>query len=202
VNDEETTRQVLTAIRSAVPDARMGTPVGEIMDTARSRRQRRWAAGIAGAGLAGAAALTLALVPGGTGTAGNGLTQPGNAQLAAWTVQNGPDGTVTVTLRQSRDAQGLQDVLAAHGVPALVRFGEVCEPDGKGLPASELSQVLGLSGSGLTTGGSDPAVFRIHPAAMPSGSKLSLDVLPNRVDTVALVPAGDGVTCSAPGGNG
>jgi hypothetical protein len=200
VNEEETTRQVLTAVRSAVPEARMGTPVEAIIDTARSRRRRRRAAGLAGAGLAGAAALTLALAPGGPGTAGHGVTQPGNAQLAAWTVQNGPDGTVTVTLRQSRDAQGLQDVLAEHGVPALVRFGEVCTPAGKSLPASELNQVLGLSGSGLVTGGADPAVFHINPAEMPSGSRLSLDVLPDRVDTAALVPAGEGVTCHAPGG--
>ena len=201
MNDEDTTRQVLTAVRSAVPDARMRTPVEEILDTARSRRRRRRLAGLAGAGLAGAVALTMALSPAGTGTAGNGGARPGNAQLAAWTVQNGPDGTVSVTLRQARDAQGLQDVLAEHGVPALVRFGEVCTPAGKSLPASELNQVLGLSGSGLVTGGSNPAVFRIDPAKMPSGSRLSLDVLPNRVDTAALVPAGEGVTCSAPGGN-
>jgi hypothetical protein len=201
VNDEETTRQVLTAVRSAVPDARMGTPAEEIMDTARSRRRRRRLAGLTGAGLAGAAALTVALSAGGIGTAGDGGARPGNAQLAAWTVQNGPDGTVNVTLRQARDAQRLQDVLAEHGVPAVVRFDEVCQPEGKALPAPELSQVLGLSGSGLAVGGSNPVVFHINPAKMPSGSKLSLDVLPNRVGTAALVPAGDGVTCHAPGGS-
>ena len=200
MNDEDTTRQVLTAVRSAVPDARMRTPVEEIMDTARSRRRRRRLAGLAGAGLAGVAALTMALYPGGTGTAGNAGPRPGNAQLAAWTVRNGPDGTVSVTLRQARDAQGLQDVLAEHGVPAIVRFGEVCQPEGKALPASALSQVLGLSGSGLAVGGPDPVVFRINPARMPSGSRLSLDVLPNQVDTAALVPAGEGVTCHASGG--
>jgi hypothetical protein len=200
VNDEETTHQVLTAVRSAVPDARMRTPVEQIGGTARSRRRRRGLAGLTGAGLAGVAALTMALSAGGIGTAGNGEARPGNAQLAAWTVQNGPDGTVNVTLHQTRDAQGLQRVLAEHGVPAIVRFGEVCQPEGKTLPASELSQVLGLSGSGLAVGGSDPVVFRISPAKMPSGSKLSLDVLPNRVDTAALVPAGEGVTCHAPAG--
>ncbi len=200
MNDEETTHQVLTAVRSAVPDARMRTPVEQIMGTARSLRRRRGFAGLAGAGLAGVAAVTMALSVGGTGTASNGGARPGNAQLAAWTVRNGPDGTVNVTLRQARDAQRLQDVLAEHGVPAIVRFGEVCQPNGKALPASELNQVLGLSRSGLAVvGGSDPIVFRINPAKMPNGSKLSLDVLPNRVDTAALVPAGEGVTCHAPG---
>jgi hypothetical protein len=200
VNDEETTHQVLTAVRSAVPDARMRTPVEQIMGTARSRRRRRGFAGLTVAGLAGAAGLAIALPAGGTGTAGNGGARPGNAQLAAWTVQNGPDGTVNVTLHQARDAQRLQRVLAEHGVPAIVRFGEVCQPEGKALPASELNQVLGLSGAGLAVvGGPDPVVFRIKPAKMPSGSKLSLDVLPNRVNTAALVPAGEGVTCHAPG---
>lgn len=198
MNDEETTHQVLTAVRSAVPDARMRTPVEQIMGTARSRRRRRGFAGLTGAGLAGVAALTMALSAG-IGTAGNGEARPGNVQLAAWTVQNGPDGTVNVTLHQARDAQRLQRVLAEHGVPAIVRFGEVCQPEGKALPAPELSQVLGLSGSGRAVGGPDPVAFRINPAKMPSGSKLSLDVLPNRVDTVALVPAGEGVTCHSPG---
>jgi hypothetical protein len=200
VNEEEAAHQVLTAVRSAVPDARMHTSVEEIMDTARSRRRRRRVVGLTGAGLAGVAALAVALSPVGIGTASNGGARPGNAQLAAWTVRNGPDGTVNVTLRQAHDAQLLQQVLAEHGVPAIVRFGEVCQPEGKSFPASEVNQVLGLSGSGVVVGGSDPVVLRIDPAKMPNGSKLSLDVLPNKVDTAALVPAGEGVTCRVPAG--
>jgi hypothetical protein len=46
----------------------------------------------------------------------------GTAQLAAYTVATHPDGTIQVTIRELRDAAGLQRTLRADGVPANVTF--------------------------------------------------------------------------------
>ena len=198
MNDDQTTHEVLTAVKAAVPDTRMHTPLEQIVSTARSRRRRRGLAGLAGAGLAAGAGLTLALSPIGAGTAGNPGAHTG-AQLAAWTVQANRDGTVTLTVRELRDAPALQRTLAEHGIPAVVHFGEECQAVGKALPISELKQVLMLPPriGHPVPGNSNPIRTRINPAAMPTGSKLDFSVLHGK-DSIDLVPPGDGVTCHPP----
>jgi hypothetical protein len=86
------------------------------------RRKRLPALAILTAAAAGlAAAVTLALVPG--GPAGRPRTAPGGpAQLAAWSVTRQPGGLVVVTVRELRDPAGLWRMLRADGVPANVRF--------------------------------------------------------------------------------
>lgn len=193
MNDDETTHEVLAAVNAAVPSAHMRTPLEHIVSTARSRRRRRGLAGLTGAGLAAGIGLTLALSPVGAGGAGNTVTRPGNIQLAAWTVQASPDGTVTLTIRQLLDAPGLQRTLAQHGVPAIVHFGVECSAAGKALPLSELKQVLGLP-TRIGQRSQGPIVIRINPAMMPKGSKLDVSVLHGK-GGVDLVPPGDSVTC-------
>jgi hypothetical protein len=142
----DSTTAVLTAVRRAVDqttppgDADAGLP--QVLTAARARRRRRRVtacAGTAGAGLAVSAALTLALGapgagprvnPGGTGAQAGmtGTANPAGAAgtsvgLAAWSVRDGGDGNVTVTLRELTDAAQLKQALAANGVPALLHFG-------------------------------------------------------------------------------
>lgn len=149
MNTDSTTTAVLAAVRRAVDET---TPAGDadaglpqILTAARDRRRRRRVTACgsaAGTGLAVGAALTLALGapgagprvrPGGTaaqagttGTAnpaGASGTAGTNVSLAAWSVQAGGGGSVTVTLRELANAAQLKKALAANGVPALLHFG-------------------------------------------------------------------------------
>ncbi len=146
MNLGSSTTSVLTAVRRAVDetiparDANAGLP--QVLTAARARRRRRRMTaygGVASACLAVSAALTLALGAPGTGPRANpgaSVAQPAttgtanptgtggtNVSLAAWSVQAGGDGSVTVTLRELADAAQLKQALAANGVPALLHFG-------------------------------------------------------------------------------
>ncbi len=78
----------------------------------------RWRAALAGAvAVAACAALAVtALHPGSTGSS------TGPVRLTAWTVQHDPSGMIKVTIRDLRDAAGLQATLRGDGVPANVEF--------------------------------------------------------------------------------
>lgn len=132
------------------------------------RRRRRVAlpagACLAVAGLAAVlnlpAALGLPAVPGPPA----GSTPP-SITLAAWSVEAEPDGTITLTVRELVDADGLAARLEQAGVPARVDFlppGEQCAGEREGLPA--IAQVVRM-------GGGEP-VAHIRPAAMPAGTIL------------------------------
>jgi hypothetical protein len=168
VNDDEMTREVLGAVKTATPEARMHTPVQHIVSTARSRRRRRRLARLAASGLAAAVGLTVGL-----SFAGAGRTAPtahqGGSKLAAWTVRTSPDGIVTVTLRQLANAPALQHVLAAHGVPAIVRAGDTICFQRNGRPLPGLFRVI-QHPPGF------PIVIHIKPAAMPRGSELLFSI--------------------------
>jgi hypothetical protein len=164
-----------------------------------TRTTRRTATGAAAAVTAAvAAALVLASGPGAVrgqhGTAGHTRT----VVTAAWTVREAADGTVTIYLRQYANPDGMQRTLRADGINAIVRptpivwrtFG----PRSGLLPATwrKLSPpfrlpfpacvyratnraplavqraVVTFVGRGL------PALFVIHPHAMPPGSALFL----------------------------
>jgi hypothetical protein len=195
VNDDEMTREVLGAVKAAIPDARMHTPVQHIVSTARSRRRRRGLARLAAFGLVVAVGLTVGLSFAGAGKSAPAVHQ-GGSKLAAWTVRTGPDGIVTVTLRQLGNASALQRVLAAHGVPAIVRLGDSICGERDGRPLRGLSRVV----SGPQ--GSHPIVIHIRPAAMPSRSKLLFSI--TRVSGVVkytgleLIRAGAPVSCQHP----
>jgi len=195
MSDNEITREVLAAVKAAVPDARMLTPVQRIVSAARSRRRRRGLTGLAAAGLAVAAGLTLGLSAPGPGRSTSGA-QPGGAKLAAWTVRTGPGGVVTVTLRQLANPAVLQRVLAEHGVPAIVHAGDSICMDRDGHPLPGLFRVVSRPQ------GTHPIVIRIRPAAMPKGSELlfSLTRISGTVRYAGeeLIRTGDPVSCLHP----
>jgi hypothetical protein len=131
----------LTQARDQLAGEHMTIPASEIMarDNRRRARRRRAAAGAACAvtGLA----VALALAPGRPAR-----PAPGRVQLAAWTVRANPDGTVTFNLNSTSHPAQLQRALAEAGVPAVVRWGEICEAGGPGQPL--------LDTTGFVTAGS------------------------------------------------
>lgn len=133
--------------------------------SARPHRRRRLALTAAASAVAAAAAVAIA-------TAGPGHgAQP--ATLAAWTVSRAAGATVTVTLREFRDPQGLQRSLTAAGVPALVQSG----PSPCPYPYQAIPGNASLIGQVVARDARHPgslAVFTIHPAAIPPGARLDI----------------------------
>jgi hypothetical protein len=116
----------LAEVRQSLDGEHMTIPVSEIFARDRRRRARHWLAGASACCVAIGLAVVLALAPAG------GSARPGQAQLAAWTVRTNPDGTVTFTLRNTSHPARLQRALARAGVPAIVRWGEICQAGGPG----------------------------------------------------------------------
>ena len=85
-------------------------------------RRRRAIAGTAALACASALAVTIVSTAGHTGGSGAG------AKLVAWTVTAGPVDSVTVMVRQTYNATGLQRTLRADGIPVRVVFS------GDGIP--------------------------------------------------------------------
>jgi hypothetical protein len=54
-----------------------------------------------------------------------------HVHLAAWSVDTNPNGTVTFKLRNTSHPAQLQHALAEAGIPAIVRWGEVCLAKGR-----------------------------------------------------------------------
>ncbi|MEU4626705.1 hypothetical protein AB0G04_42825 [Actinoplanes sp. NPDC023801] len=141
------------------------------LDTVTTRggvvRRRRRAGAAAGAVLA-VAALAAALNLPVTGTP----AEP--AELVAWSVAAEPDGTVSLTIRELLDAEGLSADLRRAGVPARVDFlppgSPPCTGDGEGRPGLKdvLDQQRGQGGE---------VRYRIRPGAMPAGTTLHLVIV-------------------------
>jgi hypothetical protein len=131
------------------------------------RNRRPYLAG-AVAAVAVIAAVVFGIVqPFGTSSGTHHPTGP--AQLASFSVTSHPNGLVTLTLTpgQMRDPDVLRRDLATAGVPALVTSNSVCYVRG---PSDLLTQVLGAPQRG--TNGT--TVWTINPAAIPTGSELSI----------------------------
>jgi hypothetical protein len=184
VNDHD----LLTAVKEDFAAVRMGVPAEMILAGGSRRRRRRRARGLAtaavlaaGLGLGVFALTSGAIVPGapaehaGAQGASSG-EHTGGATLAAWTVVMRPDGAVAVTIRDLRNIAGLQRRLNAAHVRAVV-YARV----------ERLPGCLNWQGSGhldamvTTTGAAlrlNDVYFVIHPAVIPRGSTLQIDVLP------------------------
>jgi hypothetical protein len=127
-----TDSELLTAVRESFAGTLLQAPLGATVRRGRALRARRRAVGLAGVAvvIAGGAALATALlVPGGPARPAPSGPRPAAsgtdhspARLAAWTVTEGPDHTVTILIRELRDPAGMQRTLRADGVPAHVAF--------------------------------------------------------------------------------
>jgi hypothetical protein len=156
---------LITLVREQRSNVRMDIPVEQIVGRGRALRARRRLPSVAAGALAVAAAAALAvtaLLP-----AGHQAGRPLPARLDAWTVTKQADGTITVTVRQLRDPQGLQRTLRADGVPASVTFfghePRACQRYPK-TSAVLMAEVFGGHGPPLV----------IHPKALPHGAGIQL----------------------------
>jgi hypothetical protein len=215
MNDDATLTAVqnrFREVRGSIADVRMDTTASDIFARATRRRRRRV---LAAAGTACAAlGLTVALaVPGGQAAAVH-------VHLAAWSVDTHPNGTVTFKLRNTSQPARLQHVLAEAGVPAMVRWGEICLAQGRHvlLPTQGIVKVSGPTfyvnghptqpGSVflLISGGKPKPLnwsWTITPAKIPQGARFVISavpggrVAPHHVQAEwEFVPASAHVTCA------
>jgi hypothetical protein len=127
MNDDATDTALksrLDDVRDSLGDVHMTVPASEIFAGASRRRARRGIAAVAAGCAAIAVALAVAL------PAGN-HTNAVHVHLAAWSVDTSPNGTVTFKLRNTSQPRRLEHVLAEAGVPAMIRWGEVCLAQGR-----------------------------------------------------------------------
>jgi hypothetical protein len=134
-----------------------------------ARRRRRWLLPLAAA-VSAAAATAVAVATVGMNGSGH-RSQP--ATLTAWTVHRAADDTVTVTLREFRDPAGLQQSLAAAGIPAVVQSSpSQCPYPYQAIPGN--ASVIGQVVTRNTRSPGSEAVFTIHPGAIPAGARLDI----------------------------
>jgi hypothetical protein len=147
----------------------------------------------AAAGLA--AAVTLALIPGGP-AAGPHTSGSGKAQLAAWSVTRQPGGLVLVTIRELRDPMGLRRMLRADGVPANVRFvphdfmattSPSATPRACRLPHMSNRANALLQGRIMPLPFTAQAPARAGHSHLPRGAKLSWGLFKNGLPSAVLV---------------
>jgi hypothetical protein len=170
---------LLAAVREDFAGVRMNTEAGAVMADGGSLRRRRNRRRVYGAGVTALAAVAaisgVTLASGASGTSGTS-----HARLTAWTVQKQTDGTIDVTIHDLLDLAGLQQKLNADGVPAEVitdaHYPASCV--NYAAMKEDMASVITL-GPGVPDG----YAFVIHPAAIPSGSKLLLDVTHNTTVT-------------------
>lgn len=203
----------LHEVRDSLGDVHMTVPASAIFAGAKKRRRRRVAAGAACAALG----LTLALV-----LAPGGQARQVHVHLTAWSVDTNPDGTVTFKLRDASQPARLQHVLAEAGVPAMVRWGEICLAQGRhvllptegfvrqagvrtyvnGRPA-QLSSILEMIAANPPSDKGLNWSFIITPAKMPKGAQFVISavpsnrVLPGHIEAVwEFVPSSAHVICA------
>jgi hypothetical protein len=179
---------VLTRIADQFSEIEMKIPVEQIYARARTRRSRRRGATVVATGAAAlAAGLTAAAVTG----SGPHQPPPVAAQLAAFSVSAGPNGTSALTLRKGQqyrlDPVALARALAEHHIAALVTVGKSCDtaPEPAGLDRVVVSKRPSNGSVTLT----------INPAAMPAGSALSVGYYQTRT-TFSLIQVGAPLHCT------
>lgn len=184
MNDDE----VFDAVKQTLSDVQMDRPIEAIEQRGRARRRNRRLFGVvAGGGLAAAAALALAL-PMASNQLGDSTTTGGTTAMkpAGFTVVTQPDGSVNLTLEPKHvlNPDALQKELAAAGIPAAVKVGELCRPRGEELPqADQVLKVKYVTDSGGRTD------LVIVPSKMPENSRIYFSVF-------AVTP-GDGLAKAA-----
>jgi hypothetical protein len=184
VNDHD----LLTAVREDFAAVRMDTSAETILARGSSRRRRRRrtqvlamaAVTLAVLGLCAAGLTRVGGVPG--SPAERGVAQrpsrgdhTGGAALAAWTIVKQPDGAIAVTIHDLQNIVGLQQRLNAARVPADVYARVRQLPGCIAFPDTYLLSAIVTTRAAL---GPDAVYFVIHPAAIPQGSTLQVDVLP------------------------
>jgi hypothetical protein len=157
----------------------------------RGLRRRRQLAGGAAAAACAVLGLAAALIFAAGSSAG-----PVHVHLAAWSVNTNPDGTVTFKLRKISQPARLQHTLAEAGVPAMVRWGEICLAQGRHALLDTEGFVKITSGDNTPAGKEQPTAFfaqlggqkdnwgmggwswTITPAKIPPGGQFVISAVP------------------------
>jgi hypothetical protein len=191
--NDDTTLTALKAhlheVSDSLSDAHMTVPASAIFAAANKRRHRRLGAvGAACAAIGLGLALTLA--PG-------SQSRQVHVHLAAWSVDTNPNGTVTFKLRNASQPARLQHALAEAGVPAMVRWDDICLAQGRhvllptegflratgvwtyvnGRPTSPSSILEMISTNPPNTKGLNWS-WTITPAKMPKGAQFVISAVP------------------------
>jgi hypothetical protein len=171
MNDDElltAMRTSLTGVSDSLTDVHLDRPVSAITGRARARHLRRGLAGGAAAAVALGVGLSLTL------TSGPAASRSVHVNLAAWSVNTTSTGQVELTLRELRDQDRLEQTLADAGVPAIVNFGQFCEPVSQ---ADNLTATMGTHFIQRPVGRAGVLVgILIDPAAIPSGVTVDIGV--------------------------
>jgi hypothetical protein len=208
VNDDD----VLGALRHGlsklpVPQA---PPLEAIVARGRARRRRSGLAGmsLAAAGLAIALPVIITGVNGPSSRVATSLrlgSGPVHVNLAAYSVDSNPNGTVSVTLatKGNFDPNKLRQALARAGVAAVVNVDAFCQtpvqPGGFGQVVSSGSLKGSANSSAAGAGQSAQAnvtAMVIKPSAMPRRAELSIGYFPDHV-AMTLVKLGGPLSCVA-----
>jgi hypothetical protein len=173
-------RDRMARARDDLGSVRMERPVSAVLHRAGRRRLRHRLYG-AGAG-AGTLAVALAVGLGaagagaGAGTATATGTSAVHVNLDAWSVNTGADGSVTLLIRQLRDKAGLEQALAAAGIPAVVIFGGSCLYEDFGSASEKIRKLLGFPKRGVTDVTSERGGITLYPAGIPSGDDAIIEI--------------------------
>ena len=171
---------VLTLVGRSLRGVHMERELDAVAARGRAVRRRRRAVPALAVGTAAAVGLAVALPGKGAGADVKHATpatarQSVNVDYAGWSVHTNADSSVvTVTVRELSDPGRMHDVLAEAGVRASVvvapSTGCALPPDIHTLP--QIASVLG--GSPFVHRVAGASLVIIHPAAMPTGSVLSI----------------------------
>ncbi|GIE36310.1 hypothetical protein Ait01nite_093550 [Actinoplanes italicus] len=165
-------------MRAGFEPVRMTGELDEVTSRGGVLRRRRRAGASAGAVLAVAVLAVAFNLP---------ASKP--LELVAWSVAPEPDGTVSLTIRELADADGLSATLKRVGVPARVDFlpagSPSCDDDQEGRP--ELHRVLNPE-----RGRDGEIRYRIRPDAMPAGTSLHLVIVDEGPGSHVLMSLVDG----------
>ncbi|MEV6303914.1 hypothetical protein AB0M02_31235 [Actinoplanes sp. NPDC051861] len=180
MNDDE----VLNAVKQTLSDVQMDRPVEAIEERGRARRRNRNLFGaVAGGGLAAVAALAVAFSGGQPGAApvtdqplaggGTATTAPA-METVGFTLAKETNGSVKVALDPKKllDPTALEKALDSAGIPAVIKTGVLCEPEGRELPESD--EVFHVKR--VEEAGSSRYDLVINTSAMPENSEVHFSV--------------------------
>jgi hypothetical protein len=180
MNDDSalgTVRDSLTAVKGALSETHMNTPLDAIVQRGRATRRRRRLIGLTGTAAVAASAAVVVGLAGVTGSAPGRST--GAIRTAAFTLVSHANRTVTLTINPTElvDAAALQSDLQQYGVPAIVTSGSLCSSDPAPTGITQVVSFYPKPAGSLTRipRGVRPTVT-FNPTAMPAGTELSFGV--------------------------
>jgi hypothetical protein len=188
-------------VRTEFEPVRLPHGLDEVTARGREVRRRRRVAGTVALAVILAAGLGLALPAHRPLPAHQPAKSQAPMQLAAWSVDPRPDGTVVLTIRQLARADQLTDALKKAGIPALVEFKQIDVAQTRMVGCEDQQPALQLLDDvmppQLSHANGAERVFEIHRASMPAGTSLHFVIFAegqSRVVQTALV-RGDPVPC-------